>query len=712
MWKKGLACFLLLAAALCMGVSAAEDVPYTTYTYSLKGDPVKSPHAWLPSEVISTVGTEAGALSQPADLVVDGEGRLYVSDTGNNRIVILNSDFTVRQVLKDFTWNGEAQTLTAPLGLFRTAGGRLYVADSQNNRLVVFDEDGACVDMIGTPASGDLPADFVFIPSAVSVDSSGMMFVVSKGCVYGIVTISPDHSFAGFLGAQDVTVSAADRFWRLFLSKAQKKKQMKVVPANYNNIDIDASGFLYATSVVSDSQAAAAVIVSRSKDSANAPIKKLNPEGTDVLTRNGFFPPAGDARILFSHSTVSDSNLLGPSIIGDVSVSNMGLYSLLDTKRNKIFTYDNDGNLLCVFGGSGYQKGSFIQTTALTCFGDRLFVLDGSTGLITAFDPTEYGQLLIQAIGLTQERKYSEAVAVWRQVLLENGSFDMAYKGIGDSLYRDRDYQGAMSYYRQAGDTASYSKAYGQWRGQSAGKVVLLIPLLLAALAFGIARFFRFVRRFNAAHVAGGNETMGAQVVYGFHTLLHPFDGFWDGKREKRAGMKGAMVFLGLAVISVVIHSVAKGFVFSDPGGDLPNPLTGAVAVLMVIVLWCVANWCLTALMDGSGSMKDIFIMTCYSLLPMTLMYIPATALSYALTAEESIFLTLITAIGILWTAFLLIIGTMTIHEYSFGKNLLTVLLTLAGMVLIAFVGFLLLNLVGRMGKFAQNIINEIRFRS
>ena len=45
------------------------------------------------------------------------------------------------------------------------------------------------------------------------------------------------------------------------------------------------------------------------------------------------------------------------------------------------------------------------------------------------------------------------------------------------------------------------------------------------------------------------------------------------------------------------------------------------------------------------------------------------TLLSNVLTAEEQTFLQLISAVGILWSAIILLLGLQAIHQYSFGKR-------------------------------------------
>ena len=61
-----------------------------------------------------------------------------------------------------------------------------------------------------------------------------------------------------------------------------------------------------------------------------------------------------------------------PSQIVDVAVGSGGIYSLLDKNRGHIFTYDNNGNLLYVFGSYGLRASDLQLPVAMAYSGDTL----------------------------------------------------------------------------------------------------------------------------------------------------------------------------------------------------------------------------------------------------------------------------------------------------------------------------------------------------
>ena len=124
------------------------------------------------------------------------------------------------------------------------------------------------------------------------------------------------------------------------------------------------------------------------------------------------------------------------------------------------------------------------------------------------------------------------------------------------------------------------------------------------------------------------------------------------------------------------------------------------------------SNWCLTTLFEGEGTLKDIYIATCYALGPLPLFLIPATIASNFVLSTEADIINLIVTIGFIWALMLIFFGTMVTHDYSLGKNFITVLGTIVGMVAILFVVFLFSTLFTDMVSFVTSIVTEIQYRA
>ena len=700
---------------LAFPVSAQNSVPYETYTYRYEGNTVESPHAFVPEDTVTGAALGVGELSSPEDLCTDAQGNLYIADTGNGRVLALSADRTAVRTIRTFTYEGKEYSLTKPTGVFVTGEGDLYVADSTGINIYIFGKDLTCKGLIAKPESGLLPQDFSYIPTKIAVDKAGRAYIISAGNTYGVVALDNRGEFSTFIGAQKVTVSVVDKMWRKFMTKEQKKRTLHYVPTNYNNINIDEKGFLYVTSTYSNISAVINTIRSRSTDNRYAMIKKLNSSGEDVLVRNGAFPPAGDVEIAVG-SSGNETNTdiyYGPSGIVDAALGEDGVYSLADGKRGKIFTYDSSGNLLYAFGGTGNQPGLFRKLTAIDYGKDgRLAALDSGAGAITFFRPTEYGKLVQKAIHLTANRKYEESVPVYREILLENANFDLANIGIGTAMMREGKYEEAMRYFKLANDVSDYSESYAEYRREKLGNFILLIPLAAVALCAVIAWFFKFVKAYNAKTPHRAEQrTFAQEFLYVFHVIFRPFNGFWELKRSRRGSVRAATVILALAAGSILFRSVGMGYIYTGRTVTDANLPVSLLVILAIVAIWCVANWCLTSLMYGEGNLKDIYIASCYALMPIVFFTVPATILSNFVTANEVMFVNFFFMIGYLWAGFLLFCAVLSTHDYGLGKNVIAVSLTVVGMIVIVFLALLFVNLIGQMIAMATNIYREITFR-
>ena len=200
------------------------------------------------------------------------------------------------------------------------------------------------------------------------------------------------------------------------------------------------------------------------------------------------------------------------------------------------------------------------------------------------------------------------------------------------------------------------------------------------------------------------------ELKYGFHVIFHPFNGFWELKREHRGSLAAALTFVGIFIMLTTFEKQTTGFLFNPVRLKDVNVVVDILTVTLIYVLWCVANWCLTSLMDGEGKMKDIFIAMGYAVLPMILIRLPMIALSLALTIEEGTFYYVLGSLSYIWTGILVFFGTMVTHQYSFKKTVLTCVFTVLGMAIIMFIGLLFFSVIQQMITFFTTIYKEIRF--
>jgi len=450
--KKRIRTFLgALAISVMMAVSgmsvyAEEDVPYDTYNYNYWEDIVKTPAAYTPDGNVSGEDVGTTAFKEPQDLCVSDAGEVYVADTGNNRIVVMDNKMTkVNRIIDTFTRDGKEDHFNAPYGVCVSENNQLYVADSNNARIVVMTPEGEFIKLVNEPKSEILEDDFAFIPLKVTVDYADRIYVISKGAFEGILLFESDGVFSGYFGTIPVKISVWDKFWRRFASKEERSNTQLYIPTEFTGIDVDSGGFIYASNIDSDGKQA---------------VRRLNPQGKDVIQKGENGNVGGDIRI----GLYGDYS--GPSEIVDVVYRDKGKYSLLDRKRGRIFTYDKEGNLLYIFGGIGLQKGTFQTPAAIEAIEDEILVLDAGRNTILKFKETNYGNLINEAVGLRFDGDETKAIELWKQVLELDENNELANSGIGKAYLTAGDNEKAMHYFELGMNKKYYSIAYKRYRNQ------------------------------------------------------------------------------------------------------------------------------------------------------------------------------------------------------------------------------------------------------
>ncbi len=696
-------------------ISSFASEPYDTYTYSIDGEPIASPPAYSAMEDFEVADMKISALKDPSDIVSDNEANIYIADKGNNRIVVLNKFFENVAIIDKYVDEfGKTQTFNAPQGLFvtdpdKTANGEsyIYICDTKNHRVVIFDRDYNYVRTINKPESPVL-TEAAFTPDAIAVDIYGRIFIVSSASYEGVIVLSGEGDFTGFIGAQKVTYSLVQMIWRRFQTKEQREKQELNIGAAYNNITVDDDGFCYVTSNSIDKDLMQKQMTALTEKTATySPVKKLNAQGVEIMKRNGFFDPGGE--VVKKAEDVSQ--------IVDIAIGNEGSFTILDQKRSRFFTYDQSGNLLFAFGDNGDQLGNGTNFNAITyqVMTDedgnkqyRLVALDSLQFKLTVYTPTKYCDTIMSALRNQNEHDYSQSIIYWQEVLTQNNNFDLAYIGMGKALYNQGKYEEAMDKLAKAYETENYAMAFKEVRTEILGKWILLFAVLIIALLVLLFKFLGYAKKKNkAVSLKVGRKTYWEELLYSFHLVFHPFDGFWDLKHEKRGSVRAASTILLITMLSFFYNAIGKGYTF-NPRGDFSNVFMQVLAIGVPFVLFCVGNWCLTTLFDGEGSFKDIYVAAGYSLAPLPPFVIISTILTNIITVESSAITTLITALGVVWMIFLLFFGTLVTQDYSLGKNFVTILGTIVAMAIIMFVAILFASLMVKIVMFILTIVSEI----
>ena len=514
MRKRIIAAVMLLLLFAAQAVSVLAAPPSKSYTYNADGLPVASPNPYTFDVEIDGVSYGIGAFNEPEDMVVDSENNIYILDSGNQRVVVFNEDKELVRVLSTITYKGEQLTLKGPQGLFiyeHYDQKLLYVSDTENSRIFRLDlknelngevEVDAPIEvdrMYGKPTIDILADDTPYYPTKFIVDRAGRIFVLGRTINRGIIKLTSEGAFDSFFGAPDVSYSLAEKIWRMLSTEAQLEQGLKYVPTEYSNIALDTRGFVYVTTSNIERQKLYASFDTKPDDvdarSDNAVVKKLAADGSDILARTGIFPPVGDISVY--NPTATEAVLAGMSAFVDVCINDYDVYTIIDDQRCKVFTYDSEGNLLFIFGGSGTQYGTFQKPVAVSYYkGDQICILDKRSASLSFFTPTDYGSSILAAVKAYNDGEYELSEEMWVRVLEMNSNMTQAYSGVGKSLLRAGEFKAAMQNFKIAKNTEYYSKALEEYMSELIGNKFTYIFLIIVAL-FLLAKIWKLFKRFR-----------------------------------------------------------------------------------------------------------------------------------------------------------------------------------------------------------------------
>ncbi len=700
---------LLITFIICFTiVSSSFVVSATSYSYTHKEN-VDSSKSSVYSKNVYTVDCVLNAsslgltekLSGMTDLYKANDGTIYLLCGDNSKLFTLNGDYTFKKeiVIKDEY--GEVDYSEAK-GVFVDTNGDIFISDTINNRVIICNSDGIVYKELTLPESSLIPEDFIFEPTKVVKDSKGYTYVLCLGSYYGAILYSPKNEFLGFFGSNSVKSSILDSLsyiWDLITSNDEKKSQnKKSLPFAFVDLCINQNGYIYtctgATTTNGDS----------------GQIKMLSPGGDVILYKRDFDGSAVESSNynFLENETI---NRLGYNRVQNlvaVDVSENGFIYALDNTYGYIYLYDSDCNLISVFGGGvgeGNQKSTFVSANSLAINGTDVLVTDEKRNTITVFKLTDFGKLLLDTQNMFLNGDYSATKDSWNTILGYDAGNMLALKGLAKAYYSDGDIDNALKYAQLGNDYVIYDYAHQAKISDFINKNFVWLFAVGLMVLIGIVYALIKLKKNDIVLIKNKKLRVALSAFY------HPFISFSEVRYNGNGSVLIAICFNVLLLVSQTLKVTECGFLFKRTDLNSYNSLFTFAQTIGLILLWSIANWAVCTVFQGKGKLKEVYVCSSYSIMPLIIYNFLFILLSHIISINSLNIVNSIYTVVLVFTFCIFSIAIMTVHEYNFVKYLLTGVVTVLFMILIVFIGFMIFILVQQFVDFIYSIFMEVVYR-
>lgn len=668
-----------------------SSASYDSYVYSNSDKAQKVPNPYKTSGYADGNFGNIG-LSEPGDIFVFDEC-IYVLDSGNSRVVVLDNNLSFIKEIKLIKGNKEI-VLKKAEGLFVSRQGELYICDKKAKTVYVTDKNGNIKLEIISPPKDKVDEDFKFTPISVTVDSAGIIYIISDGSYAGALQYDADGEFIGFYGSEQVTVTAKvliNELWKKILSKEAAKGLTRNVPTSIIALDIDADNFIY-------------TLKGGSSQNVGGQVRKLNTLCNNILLNKdgtaGFF---GDTDTYYD----SSKNLNVSTVLIDIAVDDEGFITVLDHTYNRLFQYSQTAQMLYAFSGKGNKKDNFSTPVAIDFLGDNLIVLDSERASVTKLEPTDFALNIRKAVYLANDGLYKEAKPYFENVLKYDAYYEIANDGLGTVCEENGDYSTAMQYYKIASDKDGYSSAFSKQRDIFLKKNFMLVTVSVVAFLLLIV----LVINYKEKHKKNVYSIKISKGKYPIYCVMHPFKAYYELKVDKKGSLLYSSVVVAILFIVTVINERLTSFHFSSGNKADFNILLTFGKTVGLFVLFVLCNWAVSTLADGEGTLKEIWIFTGYSLIPLCVTVAVMTLLSNFFTIEETAFYITFWAIGIIITFIDLFMAIKEVHGQTIKQTVILLIVTAVGIYLLILIITLGYSLFVRLIGFIATVYGEYRLR-
>lgn len=665
---KAIICFLIAFAAFSIPSLSVTASQATSYTYTLDEDGywTRTQDAYLPDKTITDLG-----LSAPDDLYIDQDNMLYIADSQNRRIVKYSIDTgSVVGILVD-------DSLKNPRGVFVTKSGDIYVADPSAKMVFRFDKDFNLLQSIGRPTTPSF-ADTPFEPLRVAVDNGGNIYLVGEGVYNGVIQLASSGDFLGYFTVNKTKLSFIQAIQNAIFTRAQLDNLVARVPTTFSNLFIDGKGIVYSTTMGTNSDAV------KKHNTAGGNMLKLQTFQSDSMTdiyvdKNGIIYTSIHDGYIEVFSSSGELIFEFGSYVFDLDVS--GLYSKLPT-----IAVDNNGNI---------------------------WTADGDKGYLQSFKPTDYALMVYDAMGLYEQGRYEEALDHWNEVLKLNQMSVLAHNGVGKAYLHAGFYEEAMEHFEVAGNREYYSEAFWEVRNIW---IQANLPIMVGAIAT-LWFLSVLIKKFDKKRIVRKSKRRFLEklftvpvlkdVLYVCKIPKHPIDQYYNLRVNRSGSVIGASILYVFFFMLFMAYQTSKGFIYQFTEVEDMDINAIVIGFVAICALFIICNYLVASIHDGDGSLQQIYMIPAYGLLPAMGSMMLVIVMSYYLTLNESFLLTIVLAIGVIWSIINIFLGLQTVHDYTTKETVVSLIITAIFITIVTILALIIIIMWEQLWQFLKSIGTE-----
>lgn len=536
-----------------------------------------------------------------------------------------------------------------------------------------------------TPAFGEKTD---FRPDKISVDSSGNIFVASTSTSSGMIQLTYTGEFVSFFVVNTVPYNFLYQFIKNYGTKEQLEKLTVATPPSFSNVFIDKDNLVYSISTGN-----------------SLVFNKYSTGGSSIL----------ETTVSLTQNDITDSYVTKDGLI------------FLAQKGGIIYVLTPGGKTIFFFGTNNTQTenssngvvGFFKEMSSIVVDSkNRIWATDSKENFLQSFVPTTYANNIFDAITSFNNHDYEASRKAWEEVLKNDSLSVLANDGLGKAYYYDLDFKNSLKYFSTSKNRALYSNVFWELRNdylQSNLTAIILIAIgvicfivLLKYLSNHIKKLYDFKQKLKKVK----DTRVFKDLTVGFRMIKKPADTFYELKTKRRGSIIGATIHYILAIIAFLLNTYSYALPFQYITAVSLNPSTVLVAVIAVLAVFVLCNYLVSAINDGEGTFADIYKFTGYSLLPMIICLPLAVGLSYGLTLNEEVVISLLKVLGFWGSGILLVIGIIETHNYTFWQTVKNIILTIIFMVLFFIICVVVFVMLDQIKSFIETVWKEVKLRA